>query len=97
MAVLTTGGVSVVISTNRMQAADKEMFRHIGIEPEKTRILGLKSSVHFRGDFTDIAEEILIVEAPGAFIDRPEKLPYQNLRPGVRTSPLGREWPGPKA
>jgi microcystin degradation protein MlrC len=51
--------------------------------------------VHFRGDFTDIAEEILIVEAPGAFIDRPEKLPYQNLRPGIRTSPLGTAWPGP--
>lgn len=89
MAVLTTGGVSVVVSTNRMQAADKAMFRHLGIEPEDTKILGLKSSVHFRGDFTDIAEDILIVEAPGAFIDRPEKLPYRNLRPGIRTSPLG--------
>jgi len=95
MAVLTTGGVSVVVSTGRMQAADKEMFRHIGIEPEQTKILGLKSSVHFRGDFTDIAEDILIVEAPGAFIDRPEKLPYKNLRPGVRTSPLGQPFLGP--
>ena len=91
MAVLTVGGVSVVVSTNRMQAADREMFRHIGIHPEEQKILGLKSSVHFRGDFTDIAEEILVVEAPGAFIDRPETLPYQNLRPGVRTSPLGNE------
>lgn len=96
MAVLTIGGVSVVVSTNRMQAADKDMFRHIGIDPEQTKILGLKSSVHFRGDFTDIAEEILIVEAPGAFIDRPENLPYENLRPGIRTSPLGRVSLNPK-
>ena len=96
MAVLTTGGVSVVISTGRMQAADKEMFRHIGIEPAETKILGLKSTVHFRGDFTDIAEDVLIVEAPGAFIDRPEKLPYQNLRPGIRTSPLGQPFLGPR-
>lgn len=95
MAVLTTDGVSVVISTGRMQAADKAVFRHIGIEPAETKILGLKSSVHFRGDFTDIAEEILIVEAPGAFIDRPENLPYQQLRPNVRTSPLGQPFLGP--
>ena len=94
-ALLTVGGVSVVVSSNRMQAADKEMFRQIGVDPAKTRILGLKSSVHFRGDFTDIAEQILLVEAPGAFIDRPENLPYTRLRPGVRTSPMGTPWPGP--
>lgn len=91
-AVLETGGVRVVICENRMQAADKEMFRHIGIEPEEVKILGLKSSVHFRGDFTDISETILIVEAPGAFVDRPIKNPYRNLRKGVRLGPLGPEY-----
>ncbi|WP_417515123.1 M81 family metallopeptidase [Minwuia sp.] len=90
-AVLETGGVRVVVCENRMQAADKEMFRHIGIEPEEVKILGLKSSVHFRGDFTDIAETIIIAEAPGAFIDRPIKNPYRNLRAGVRLGPLGPE------
>jgi microcystin degradation protein MlrC len=49
----------------------------------------LKSSVHFRGDFTAIAADILIVEAPGAFIDRPERLPYSRLRAGVRLCPQG--------
>ncbi|MDE0942331.1 MAG: M81 family metallopeptidase [Alphaproteobacteria bacterium] len=89
MAWLGIGGVSVVVSSHRMQAADKEIFRHLGCEPEKQKILGLKSSVHFRADFTDIAEKILVVEAPGASIDRPESLPYENLRPGVRLCPGG--------
>ncbi len=88
-ALLTIGGVSVLVTTNRMQAADKEIFRHIGVEPAEQKILGLKSSVHFRGDFTDVAEDILVVRAPGAFIDQPEKLPYRNLRPGVRLCPRG--------
>ncbi|MDF1737114.1 MAG: M81 family metallopeptidase [Minwuia sp.] len=88
-AVLEIGGVRVVVCEGRMQAADKEMFRHIGIEPDQVPILCLKSSVHFRGDFTDIAEDILVVEAPGAFIDRPAKNAYRNLRPGVRLGPLG--------
>jgi microcystin degradation protein MlrC len=94
MAVLTKGGVSVIVAENRMQAADKEMFRHIGVEPTQQKILGLKSAVHFRGDFTDIAEEILVVEAPGAFIDRPETLPYRNLRPGIRLCPAGKAHQG---
>jgi microcystin degradation protein MlrC len=91
MAYLQTAGVGVIVSTNRMQAADQAMFRHIGCEPTAQKILVLKSSVHFRGDFTAIAADILVVEAPGAFIDRPEKLPYRRLRPGVRLSPNGPE------
>lgn len=94
MAYLKTGGVGVVVSTNRMQAADQAMFRHIGCEPTAQKILVLKSSVHFRGDFTDIAEEILVVDAPGAFVDRPEKLPYRHLRHGVRLCPQGPEYRG---
>ena len=94
MALLRIGGVSVVVSSHRMQAADKEIFRHLGVEPDQQKILGLKSSVHFRADFTDIAEQILVVEAPGANIDRPESLPYENLRPGVRLCPEGPEFGG---
>jgi microcystin degradation protein MlrC len=72
-----------------MQAADQAMFRHIGCEPKAQNILVLKSSVHFRADFTDIAADILVVEAPGGLIDRPERLPYRRLRPGVRLCPQG--------
>ena len=96
-AVLSIGGVSVLVSTGRMQAADKEIFRHAGQEPTEQKILVLKSSVHFRGDFTDIAEEIICVDAPGAMCDRPEKLPYKNLRPGVRLCPNGPVYAGSPA
>ncbi|HEX6959776.1 MAG TPA: M81 family metallopeptidase [Ferrovibrio sp.] len=85
------GGVDLVVSSIRVQAADKEMYRHLGIEPGRRQIVGVKSTVHFRGDFTDIAEAILTVESPGAFIERAETLPYRRLRPGVRLSPKGRE------
>lgn len=86
-----SGSVRVVISSKRMQAADQAMFRHLGIDPTKVRILGLKSTVHFRGDFSPIAEQILLVEAPGAFIDRPDRLPYRRLRPGLRLMPNGQK------
>ena len=36
-----------------------------------------------------------MVEAPGSFVDRPEKLPYRNLRRGLRVMPLGPEFTPP--
>lgn len=83
------GAVDIVVSSTRLQAGDKEQFRHLGIEPGERQILALKSSVHFRGDFTDIAHEILTVESHGAMIERIERLPYRRLRGGIRLSPGG--------
>jgi microcystin degradation protein MlrC len=84
-------GVSAVLACKRIQAADQEIFRHVGVEPASVPILGLKSTVHFRADFAPIAETILCVRAPGAAISDPAELPYRNLRSGVRLRPLGPE------
>jgi microcystin degradation protein MlrC len=84
-------GVSAVLAAKRVQAADREMFRHVGIEPARVPILALKSTVHFRADFAPIAETILCVRAPGAAVSDPTELPYRNLRSGVRLRPLGPE------
>jgi microcystin degradation protein MlrC len=84
-------GVRVVVTSRKQQAADQSMFAHIGIDPATPKILVLKSSVHFRNHFQDLAEEILIVLAPGPNIEDPAKLPYKKLRAGVRLRPLGPE------
>ena len=93
MALVTdeASGVSAVLASKRIQAADREMFRHVGVEPERVPILGLKSTVHFRADFAPIAEAILCVRAPGAALSDPAELPYRNLRRGIRLRPLGPE------
>jgi microcystin degradation protein MlrC len=82
-------GVSAVLAAKRIQANDKEMFRHVGIEPAEVPILVLKSTVHFRADFQPIAEEILCVRSPGAHVTDPVELPYRHLRPGIRLNPQG--------
>jgi microcystin degradation protein MlrC len=91
MALLTdeASGVSAVLACKRVQAADREMFRHVGIEPSQVPILALKSTVHFRADFQPIAEIILPVAAPGAHITDPVELRYRNLRKGIRLRPEG--------
>ena len=89
MAALRIGGVRVVVASRKVQAADQEMFRHVGIEPKDQKIVVLKSSVHFRADFQPIAEEVLVCAAPGPMIADPAKLPFTRLRAGVKLSPLG--------
>jgi len=90
-------GVRVVVSSRKFQAADRSIFRHLGIAPERMRVLALKSSVHFRADFEEIAAEILIVEAPGPHLADTAKLPFKKLRKGVRTAPLGKSFADPLA
>ncbi|MCC6870007.1 MAG: M81 family metallopeptidase [Burkholderiales bacterium] len=89
MAVLAHGNVRVVLASKKVQAADQAMFRHVGIEPGRQRILALKSSAHFRADFAPLAREILIVAAPGPAPADPAALPFRRLRPGLRLRPLG--------
>ena len=87
MALLEIAGVRIVVSSVKMQAADQSIFRHLGIEPGQEKILALKSSVHFRADFQPIAEDIILVEAPGPCYADPAKLDYHKLRPAVRLRP----------
>lgn len=91
MALLRVGesGVLVAVASRKTQAADKEMFRCLGVEPGEMAILVLKSSVHFRADFTFEGGKILVATAPGPVTADPAALPYRNLRPGVRLGPMG--------
>jgi microcystin degradation protein MlrC len=89
MACLRIDGVRIVVSSDKAQLLDRNMYRAVGIEPEAMKILVNKSSVHFRADFAAIAEEILVVRAPGPFIADPSQLPWRRLRPGMRTRPDG--------
>jgi microcystin degradation protein MlrC len=84
---IATPGLSVLVATRRVQAADQAMLRHLGVEPAAQRILALKSSVHFRADFGPLAREVLIVEAPGLVTADPARLPFRRLRPGLRRAP----------
>jgi len=75
-------GVRVLLASRKCQAADQEMFRHLGVEPRRERIVALKSSVHFRADFEPIAREVLVVKAPGPALADPSEFKWTKLRKG---------------
>ena len=93
-ALLRIGGVRAVVASTRIQAADRAMFNHLGADPARARIVALKSAVHFRADFGPIADEILIVQAPGPVAIDHATLDYKRLRPGLRVMPAAKALSG---
>ncbi|WP_137177924.1 M81 family metallopeptidase [Roseomonas sp. AR75] len=86
-ALIGIGGVAVIVTSRKMQAYDQALFRHLGVEPARQKILALKSSVHFRADFQPIAEAVLVAAAPGPVVADSAILPFRHLRPGLRLRP----------
>ena len=83
-------GTEIAVASRKQQAADQAMFRHLRIESAEQAVLALKSSVHFRADFGDLAGRIVVVEALGPSVADPAKLPFRNSGV-VRLSPPPRD------
>ncbi len=86
-ALLTKDGVSVLVVTLRQQPIHRETFTHIGVDLDKTAIVVLKSSAHFRSGFQEIAEKVIIALSPGVNLDDPASFAFTRIRPGVRLRP----------
>lgn len=80
-ALLEIEGIRVVVSTIPVQVADLGVFHHVGIDPHDETLICLKSSVHFRCEFQDLAQAIILVAAPGPVAADPRSLPYQHIPP----------------
>jgi len=87
MALIDVAGIRVVVASRKMQALDQAILRHVGIEPAACPIIALKSSVHFRADFGPLASRVIVAAAPGPVAADPASLPFQHLRPELRTRP----------
>jgi microcystin degradation protein MlrC len=79
-AVLDVGGVKIVLITHRRQTLDPEMIRFVGIEPERERILVVKSTIHYRAAFEPLAREIIEVDAPGLSSSNLTRFAFTNVR-----------------
>ena len=86
-ALLKKDGVEVLVASIRQQPIHRETFLHIGRDPAQVKILGLKSSAHFRAGFQEIAERVLVCLAEGTNPEDPAELPYRHIRKGVRLRP----------
>jgi len=62
---LVAGGLDIVVTSKPWQTIDAEVFLLHGIDVTRYRIVGLKSSNHFRAGFRDLADLIITADSPG--------------------------------
>ena len=86
-ALLRRGGVRVMVAERRLQAADTAVLRHACLDPGAIGVIVLKSSVHFRAEYEELAARIILAAAPGLNLADLSDYPYRNLRPGLRRMP----------
>ena len=88
---LETEGILIAVTSGKKQLLDRELFRMVGIEPEAMKIIVVKSSNHFRADFTPLVAnaqtDILIAKAAGPMAADPADLPWKNLPASIRRRP----------
>ncbi|MGE3805725.1 MAG: M81 family metallopeptidase [Gemmataceae bacterium] len=73
-------GVNVVVVSGRMQPLDQAFARGMGIDCRKMRYIALKSAVHFRSGFEQLAGSIHNVNAQAIHTHDFVQLPYQRRR-----------------
>lgn len=79
-AVVEIAGNKVLVSSIPRQVLDTEAFRFHGIDPEKEKLLVVKSSIHYRASFGRFAREMIPVVVPGYAPPTPEGYTYKNWK-----------------
>ncbi len=86
------GGIEVICTTFRRAANDANSLRSVGIDPAERQIVVIKSSVHYRADFTPRVREIVEVDAPGLSSPNWSRFNFQRLRRPIYPLDAGMEW-----
>lgn len=75
----TDDSVSVIVTENRQQPLDAEIWRHVGIQPEQLDMLVVKSTNHYRADHEPMASHVIPVNSPGLAAMDPRTFDHENI------------------
>ncbi len=78
--VLDTGKVDIVVISRQQEPNDKNAFLSLGIDPARKKYLMLKSRVHYRAGFRDIAKEVIECAGTGVCTSDYDQLTFENVR-----------------
>ena len=94
-AVIEAAGNTIIVSSNRQQTLDPELLRSQGLDPADFRYLILKSAVHYRSNFTELAHGIVEVTGPGIHSSRLSDFEYHNIPRPLFPIDEDFDWAGP--
>ncbi|MDA1097948.1 MAG: M81 family metallopeptidase [Proteobacteria bacterium] len=78
--VLDTGKVEIVVISRHQEPNDLNCFQSLGIDPTQKRYLLLKSRIHYRAGFRDIATEVIECAGVGVCTSDYDMLDFKNVR-----------------
>ncbi len=79
-AVVEVAGNLVIVNEYRRQSIDPEILRSQDIEPRECRFIVLKSAVHYRSNFSELAHAIVEVTGPGVCSARLSDFHFEHVR-----------------
>ena len=88
-AVLDTGSMQIIVVSRHIEPWDPGLFHSVGIDPAKKHYLLLKSRIHYRAGFADIAKNTLLLDGDGVTTSDYHLLHFNQLkRPVFPLDPL---------
>ncbi|MGB1271507.1 MAG: MlrC C-terminal domain-containing protein [Endozoicomonas sp.] len=70
-------GIAIIVNSIRTQVFHPDIFIRFGLDLGSMKLLVVKSIFHFYAGFAPVAEEILLMGAPGPLNARFTEVPYQ--------------------
>lgn len=76
----TDDSVTVILTELRSFSFDAEIWRHVGVQPERLDIIAIPSLAAFRGDYGPFASHIIEVDSPGLSSPVASRFEYERLK-----------------
>lgn len=76
---LVIGNVDVIVCSFKSQLLDDELLKLHGIDMKRYKVIGIKSSQHFRGFFENRVAKIITVDSPGLSTFDFSQFSYRNI------------------
>jgi microcystin degradation protein MlrC len=77
--VLDIGQVRLLVAERSAMTVDPALYRSHGIEPERMKIVVVKSPNGFRAQYEPIAKKIYLVDTPGVSTPKLKTIPYKHV------------------
>ena len=79
-AVLDVGAIRIVVISEHIEPCDIGVFESVGIDPRSAQYILLKSRVHWRAAFGDMAQEVIPCDGLGVTSSNYAKFSFRKLR-----------------
>lgn len=79
-AVIKTGGITLILTAERVPAFDLEAVRCLGIEPASMKYIVVKGAIQWKQSYGSIAKDWVEVDTAGVTSSDLTRFPYKNIR-----------------